>query len=126
MTKSLRGTFILGRPMRLALESSFSAISRRCQANKVCGVTNVAYLAASEARPISLTLPLRPEPYLALDLFPFFYGLLSEGSAKDLQCRALKIDPDDAFNRLIKTLHSDTIGSVTVREIVEDEEVQDA
>ncbi len=85
-----------------------------------------AYLATPDAQPVSLTLPLRPEPYLAPDLFPFFYGLLSEGSAKDLQCRALKIDPDDAFTRLIKTSHSDTIGSVTVREIIDDEGVQDA
>ena len=84
-----------------------------------------AYLAKSNARPISLTLPLRPEPYHAPDLFPFFYGLLSEGSAKDLQCRALKIDPDDAFTRLIKTSHSDTIGSVTVREIAQDGEELD-
>lgn len=84
-----------------------------------------AYLAASNARPVSLTLPLRAEPYLAPDLFPFFYGLLSEGSAKDIQCRALKIDPNDAFTRLIKTSHSDTIGAVTVREVVKDEEEQD-
>jgi len=84
-----------------------------------------AYLASADACPISLTLPLRPEPYLATELFPFFHGLLSEGSAKDLQCRALKIDPDDAFTRLIKTSHSDTIGAVTVREIIEAEEVQE-
>ena len=85
-----------------------------------------AYLAAPDTQPVSLTLPLRPEPYLAPNLFPFFHGLLSEGSAKDLQCRALKIDPNDAFTRLIKTSHSDTIGAVTVREIIEAEEVQDA
>ncbi len=84
-----------------------------------------AYLASADACPISLTLPLRPEPYLADDLFAFFHGLLSEGSAKDHQCRALKIDPDDAFTRLIKTSHSDTIGAVTVREIIEPKGLQE-
>ena len=84
-----------------------------------------AYLASADACPISLTLPLRPEPYLAAELFPFLHGLLSEGSAKDLQCRALKIDPADAFTRLIKTSHSDTIGAVTEREIIEAKEVQE-
>lgn len=84
------------------------------------------YLASADACAISLTLPLRHEPYLASELFPFFHGLLSEGSAKDLQCRLLKIDPEDAFSRLIKTAHSDTIGAVTVREIVEKEVKEDA
>jgi len=84
-----------------------------------------AYLASADACPISLSLPLRPEPYLAAELFPFFHGLLSEGSAKDLQCRALKIDPDDAFTRLIKTAHSDTIGAVTVREIINSKPAQE-
>ena len=82
------------------------------------------YLASADACAISLTLPLRPEPYLAAELFPFFHGLLSEGSAKDLQCRTLKIDPDDAFTRLVKTSHSDTIGAVTVREFIAAEDVQ--
>ncbi len=39
MIKSLRQIFILGRPKRLALESFFFAINRRCQANTFCGVT---------------------------------------------------------------------------------------
>ncbi|MEZ5303044.1 MAG: HipA N-terminal domain-containing protein [Verrucomicrobiales bacterium] len=74
------------------------------------------YLAEAQSLPISLTLPLQLEPYASPSLFPFFHGLLAEGSIKELQCRQLKIDPDDDFTRLLKTAHSDTIGAVTVRE----------
>ena len=79
------------------------------------------FLATPTAAQISLTLPLQQEPFTADSLFPFFHGLLAEGSQKDLQCQQLKIDPNDAFTRLIKTAHSDTIGAVTVEEIPEAE-----
>src|SRR5437763_14247840 len=72
------------------------------------------YLAAASAPPISATLPKRSEPFESPYLFSFFQGLLAEGSLKDLQCRILKIDEDDAFGRLVRTARLDTIGSVTV------------
>lgn len=62
---------------------------------------------------ISLTLPVRAEPYAAASLFPFFHGLLSEGSTRALQHRALRIDEDDAFGLLLAT-GGDTVGSVTI------------
>ncbi len=82
-----------------------------------------AYLALEDANPVSLTLPLRLEPYDSSVLFPFFYGLLAEGILKDTQCRTLKLDQDDHFGRLLKTAGSDTIGDVTV---VDDKEGADA
>jgi hypothetical protein len=36
---------------------------------------------------------------------------------KTIQCRALKIDENDHFTRLLKTSGMDVIGSVTVEEI---------
>lgn len=77
-------------------------------------VYETAYLATTDAVQVSLTLPLRPEPYESEELFPFFYGLLAEGILKDTQCRTLKLDPGDHFGRLLKTAGSDTIGDVTV------------
>jgi len=74
------------------------------------------YISSSRARPISLTLPKRPEPYLSKALFPFFFGLLAEGILKETQCRKLKLDENDHFGRLLKTAHSDTVGAVTVEE----------
>jgi len=76
-----------------------------------------AYLQESGLPAISLSFPKRKEAYKSQVLFPFFYGLLSEGENKDIQCRMLKIDKNDHFTRLIKTAGSDTIGAITVREL---------
>jgi serine/threonine-protein kinase HipA len=50
-------------------------------------------------------------------LFPFFFGLLSEGINKEIQCKAYQIDEKDEFTRLLKTAKNDTIGAITVKEI---------
>ena len=86
-------------------------------------VYDTAYLAIEDASSVSLTLPLRPEPYDSSVLFPFFYGLLAEGILKDTQCRTLKLDQNDHFGRLLKTAGSDTIGDVTVEEDTENADV---
>ena len=83
-----------------------------------CFVYQPDYLARPDARPVSLTLPLRREEYNSPMLFPFFSGLLAEGNLKDLQCRLHRIDPDDDFTRLLKTTRHDVIGAVTVEEVV--------
>jgi serine/threonine-protein kinase HipA len=70
-----------------------------------------SYLLNGEA--ISLTLPVRPEPYAAPMLFPFFYGLLAEGSTREIQHRVLKIDEEDVFGLLLATCE-DAIGSVSI------------
>lgn len=75
------------------------------------------YIGNQEDPPISLSLPKRTEPFISDRLFPFFYGLLSEGDNKELQCRLLNIDENDHFTRLLKTAELDTIGGITVREI---------
>ncbi len=66
--------------------------------------------------PISLSLPKQKEVFVSDFLFPFFFGLLSEGENKELQCRRLKIDENDFFSLLIKTASEDTIGGVRVVE----------
>jgi len=79
-------------------------------------IYDTGYLASPGTRPISLTLPKRPEPYTSEVLFPFFFGLLAEGILKDTQRRKLMLDENDHFGRLLKTAHSDTVGAVTVAE----------
>lgn len=74
------------------------------------------YLTRPDAKAVSLTMPLTKKPYMSEVLFPFFFGLLTEGTMKELQCMTLKIDKDDHFGRLIRTAHSDVIGNVTVME----------
>lgn len=67
---------------------------------------------------ISLSLPKKQQEHRSKKLFPFFYGLLSEGVNKQTQCRLLHIDENDHFSLLLATATSDTIGSITVKEIV--------
>lgn len=66
---------------------------------------------------ISLSMPKTQQEYRSHFLFPFFYGLLSEGVNRQTQCRLLKIDENDHFSLLLATAQSDTIGSITVKEV---------
>jgi len=75
------------------------------------------YLAMDDAVSISVNLPLQSEAFFSDRLFSFFFNMLAEGNIKEMQCRDLKIDPDDNFRRLLKTAHSNTIGSITVKEV---------
>jgi serine/threonine-protein kinase HipA len=74
-----------------------------------------SYLFNSDYPPVSLSFPKRDAPFRSEKLFPFFYGLLSEGENKDIYCKVLKIDKDDHFSLLLKTAEFDTVGAVTVR-----------
>ena len=76
-----------------------------------------AYLINSGFPAISLAFPKRKEEYVSDELFPFFFNMLSEGANKAMQCRALKIDENDAFGLLLATAKYDTIGAITINEI---------
>ena len=80
---------------------------------------NDEYLADPTRPSISLTLPRTTKEHQSLVLFSFFTGLLAEGINKNIQCRLLKIDEDDDFTRLLKTAGEDTIGAITIQEIIE-------
>jgi HipA-like protein len=76
---------------------------------------------SSPAPPISLSLPKTRQLYVANYLFPFFSGLLAEGTNKSMQVRLLRLDAQDEFTRLLQTARTQTIGAVTVRELPADE-----
>ena len=75
-----------------------------------------AYLAEAEARPISLSMPLRAEKYESQELFAFFDGLLPEGWLLELICASAKIDKNDKFRLLLHT-GQDPIGAVSIKAI---------
>jgi HipA-like protein len=77
---------------------------------------NEDYLGKTSSRPVSITLPLIPEPYESDVLFPAFVNMLSEGANKRLQCRLLKIDENDYFSLLMATAKDDSIGPITIQE----------
>jgi serine/threonine-protein kinase HipA len=77
------------------------------------------YLADKNNPSISLTLPKTSKEHQSEFLFPFFFGLLSEGVNKDIQCRLLRIDEHDDFGRLLLTAGEETIGAVTIKKLAE-------
>lgn len=74
------------------------------------------YIARPNARALSLTMPISQQEFRSSSLFPFFYGLLSEGYNRAVQCRLLKIDENDDFGLLLAIAHTDTVGAVRVIE----------
>ena len=50
------------------------------------------YINDKNTKSISLSLPKSKRQFRSKFLFPFFYGLLTEGVTKQIQCRKLKID----------------------------------
>lgn len=73
------------------------------------------YFADKNSYAISLTLPKSERIHRSTELFPFFFGMLSEGINKDIQCRLLRIDENDHFRQLLLSAGSDTIGAITVK-----------
>lgn len=67
---------------------------------------------------ISLTLPKTQQLYISPVLFPFFSGLLTEGTNHSIQVRALHLDERDEFSLLLATAQRQTIGAVTVCELL--------
>lgn len=76
---------------------------------------DLEYLTQKNAEPVSLTLPLRKDPYDSQVLFPFFDGLIPEGWLLDVVEDTWKVNPKDRMGLLLVSCR-DTIGNVSVRE----------
>lgn len=80
---------------------------------------HTAYAAHVDAQPVSLTMPVRIEPYLSeRELFPFFDGLIPEGWLLDIAEAKWKINPRDRMGLLLACCR-DCIGDVGVEEFTE-------
>ena len=75
-----------------------------------------SYLHGYDGDPVSLSMPLRAEPWEYPGFPPFFEGLLPEGIMLEGLLRERKIDRADCFSQLI-CVGADLPGSVTVEEI---------
>lgn len=71
------------------------------------------WLAQAASVPVSLTLPLREEPYVSQALHPFFENLLPEGWLLEVTSIKLKISKDDPFGLLLATC-GDCVGAVEI------------
>lgn len=74
------------------------------------------YLVIENAKPVSLTLPLRKDIYKSNVLFPFFDGLIPEGWLLDVALRNTDISMLDRMSILLICCR-DCIGAVSVERI---------
>ncbi|MDB2447224.1 HipA domain-containing protein [bacterium] len=74
--------------------------------------------------PISMTLPLRAEPYTSEVLHPFFDGLVPEGWLLDIALKNWKLRYSDRFELFIATC-TDAVGAVSVKHSIENENYLD-
>jgi serine/threonine-protein kinase HipA len=74
---------------------------------------DAAWLQASGAQPVSLTLPLREEPYVNRNVHPFFENLLPEGWLLEVSTAQLKLSKDDIFGLLL-AMCRDCVGAVEI------------
>lgn len=77
---------------------------------------NVDYLKSKNAIPVSLTLPLRKEPYKSDNMIPFFDGLIPEGWLLDITVKNWKTNPNDRMGLLLFAC-KDCIGAVSIEPI---------
>lgn len=76
---------------------------------------NEAYLLNPIYGPVSMTLPLRSEPFADKNLLPFFDGLIPEGWLLQIAIENWKLNPRDRMSLLL-TLCKDCIGDVSIIE----------
>lgn len=72
-----------------------------------------AWRAASHARAISVSLPLRAEPFLRRETRPFFEGLLPEESQRIAVARALGVSQQNEF-RLLEQIGGEVAGALSL------------
>lgn len=74
------------------------------------------YYANYKGIAISLSMPVRTEPYWCEELHPFFKGLAPEGWLRKRYSEIQKIDDKDLFGLLMKN-GNDLLGTVVLKEI---------
>ena len=79
------------------------------------------YLSRPDAQPVSLTLPLRQEPYVNNVMFSFFDGLIPEGWMLNIAERNWKINRRDRMGLLLSCCR-DCIGNISVTPVLNEEE----
>jgi serine/threonine-protein kinase HipA len=73
------------------------------------------YLNNPKATQVSLTLPIREEPFLSKTMFPFFDGLIPEGWLLEIAEKNWKLDARDRMGLLLACCR-DCIGAVSIEE----------
>lgn len=83
------------------------------------GACTFAYVPGYDGPPVSLTMPVRAEPYRFGTFPPFFDGLLPEGWQLEALLRRAKLDRTDRLGQLLR-VGADLVGAVTVEAMLVD------
>jgi serine/threonine-protein kinase HipA len=83
-------------------------------------VYDTDFLQSDNPEAISLTLPLRKQPYSTIVLFPFFDGLIPEGWLLNIAEKNWKLNPRDRMGLLLACC-VDCIGAVSVHRVKEED-----
>lgn len=78
------------------------------------GITEFQYHESYGGPPVSVTLPVRDEPYRFSGVPPFFDGLLPEGTNLEMLLAQHELDVDEIISQLT-AVGSNMIGAVTIR-----------
>ena len=73
------------------------------------------YLSNPDVKPVSLTLPVRENPFLSKTMFPFFDGLIPEGWLLEIAEKNWKLNARDRMGLLLACCR-DCIGAVSIEE----------
>lgn len=72
-----------------------------------------AWLVAPDARPVSLSLPLRSEPFPHRECRGYFAGILPEGGAREAVARAMGVSPRNDY-ALLEAIGGECAGAVSL------------
>lgn len=72
-----------------------------------------SWISRTNAAPLSLSLPVRSEPFKTEEMRPYFEGLLPEEEVRRQIARELSISPD-AFLQLLQAIAGECIGAVSI------------
>jgi len=106
------------RRARILVHGDPAAVLEEAQARTQYRLT---YLGRYDGPPVSLTLPVRTEPYTFTDFPAFFDGLLPEGPQLEGLLRIRKIDRQDRFAQLV-AVGADVVGCVTIEALDDGED----
>lgn len=79
------------------------------------------YLLNANALQVSITMPMRSEPYESKTLFSFFDGLIPEGWLLNIAERNWKVNRRDRMGLLMACCR-DCIGNVSIEPLIKEEE----
>jgi serine/threonine-protein kinase HipA len=99
---------------KVFVENNFAGVIEQSEGLYIFKYDKV-YLKTADAKPVSLTLPLREEPYEEKTMIPFFDGLIPEGWLLNIITDNWKVDPRDRMSLLLLAC-KDCIGNVSVVE----------